>query len=216
MPSQIGTSLLLLSSIFGTYYGIRYARGFGLCEAKTFFKTVPVALLAVALAFAQADWIIVMAFGFCAVGDCLLERNEENGFIYGLGAFAVAHLSFTIFFATHSVMFYWGWGAIFLAYTIALLSFVLPNTGELKIPVLFYGLMIGLMAAWGFSYSQSWMLRAGILLFIFSDSLIGIHYFSPPKSRTLGRFIQPVIWWSYFAAQVLLALALGNFAEIFA
>lgn len=121
-------------------------------------------------------------------GDVLLEW-PANLFVYGLGAFLLAHLAYLAAYLDASrrpapV-------ALLLASLVAASMFALlarSGLGALLLPVACYSLAIGSML-WralarlggGDSASRSsWLAAGGALLFVLSDSLIGINRFVAP------------------------------------
>lgn len=46
----------------------------------------------------KAKWWIIGAIFFSLLGDTLLMRVEQEFFLLGMGAFAIAHLAYIIFF----------------------------------------------------------------------------------------------------------------------
>ena len=118
-----------------------------------------------------------------AIGDFILDYNREQWFIFGLGAFFVAHLfylkSLSPFKNKHSK----GVNTlILLAYGIfGSIMFILlkDGRGELFIPVLAYmGVLLLMAIATVFSAKSNAWLIAGGISFVVSDSLIGFDKFT--------------------------------------
>ncbi|MWV13009.1 lysoplasmalogenase [Pseudomonas sp. R-28-1W-6] len=120
-------------------------------------------------------------------GDLLLEWPADL-FVFGLGAFLLAHLAY--------LLAYLGACrrpapvALLLAGLVAGGMFTLlasSGLGELLLPVALYSLAIGCMlwralARLGMAGSarSSWLAAGGALLFVLSDSLIGLNRFVAP------------------------------------
>ncbi len=164
----------------------------------------------------RRSWIVVGAIFFSFLGDSLLmyDHLSEVYFMAGLGAFLVAQLCYIIAYRQHrdekrgseitNVQ------RVRLAFPVVLagtgLVFVLyPKLGELLIPVMLYALVLILMVLsalgrLGRTIGQSfWMVFAGAVSFMVSDSLLAIN-----------KFLQPVggdgIWimLTYITAQLLI------------
>lgn len=124
---------------------------------------------------------------FSVVGDVLLAWPGDL-FVFGLGAFLLAHLAYLKAYlsdcrrqALLPLTLALGIGAMLLAILIS------SGLGPLLIPVLVYGLVISAMlwralARLGTDVPQrsAWLAAAGAAAFVFSDSLIGINRFVSP------------------------------------
>ena len=69
---------------------------------RSLFKTLSVALLAVAALLAGGAVLLTVALALCAAGDFLLSRETEATFMAGVGAFAAGHLAYVALFLTQS------------------------------------------------------------------------------------------------------------------
>ena len=171
-------------------------------------KIVPIALLAV-LARRELSGttrtLILVALGFSALGDVLLALDFPNQFVFGLGAFLLAQLTYASSFlrAAQFRSRRFALRGLAVATAAALLAKqVLPGAGELALPVLFYmGAIVTMALSAAAHRSGSSLLFAGAVTFLVSDALIA-----------LNRFVQPVtlagtwIMLTYYAAQVLLVM----------
>jgi uncharacterized membrane protein YhhN len=124
---------------------------------------------------------------FSLVGDVLLAWPGDL-FVFGLGAFLLAHLAYLKAYlsdchrpALLPLALALGIGAVLLG---ILLS---SGLGPLLVPVIVYGLAISAMlwralARLGTEVPKrsAWLAAAGALAFLFSDSLIGINRFIQP------------------------------------
>ncbi|CAA0105672.1 putative membrane protein [Halioglobus japonicus] len=142
---------------------------------------------------------MLVALLFSAVGDVCLEAGV---FLAGLSAFLVAQLTYAwVFIPRRNINTLSLIQATVLVSTLILISgYVLAHTGDMKLPVAIYMTAITLMGLGAALHARpSAMIFAGAVLFITSDSLIGIN-----------RFVHPVenarewIMVTYYLAQILL------------
>jgi len=124
---------------------------------------------------------------FSLVGDVLLAWPGDL-FVFGLGAFLLAHLAYLKAYlsdcrqlALLPLALALGIGAVLLGILVS------SGLGPLLIPVIVYGLAISAMlwralAQLGSTVPKrsAWLAAAGALAFVFSDSLIGIDRFVVP------------------------------------
>jgi uncharacterized membrane protein YhhN len=124
---------------------------------------------------------------FSLLGDLLLAWPQDL-FVFGLGAFLLAHLAYLKAYlsdcrrlAMVPLIVALGVGAVLLGILIA------NGLGPLLIPVIVYGLAISAMlwralARLGTEVPErsAWLAAAGALAFVFSDSVIGINRFVAP------------------------------------
>lgn len=152
----------------------------------------------------QSVKIVVAAFIFCAVGDLLLAITFKNNFISGLAAFMIAQLLFAIAF--------WQWrkwsawkiapSVLLVMVVLALSLVILPASGDLALPVGIYMLVIFCMAICALLATRTnYLLLLGAIMFMLSDSLIGINKFVSPLP-----FEHLIIMSSYYLALYLLAV----------
>ncbi|WP_092349135.1 lysoplasmalogenase [Pseudomonas sp. NFACC05-1] len=124
---------------------------------------------------------------FSLVGDVLLAWPGDL-FVFGLGAFLLAHLAYLKAYlsdcrrpALLPLALALGIGAMLLGVLVS------NGLGSLLVPVIVYGLVISAML-WralarlgtGVPKRSAWLAAAGALAFVFSDSLIGINRFVHP------------------------------------
>ncbi|MFD2100026.1 lysoplasmalogenase [Flagellimonas iocasae] len=129
--------------------------------------------------------IMVIAFGFCLLGDILLLNPAY--FVFGLVAFLLAHLLFIVAFIQHKG-FRFHWLSFVLLYGIGGATFfwLKPDLGDFMIPVLVYVLVITSMAWQGIGMyvrdkgrAYAWIALA-VLFFMLSDTLLAINKFKAP------------------------------------
>jgi len=133
-------------------------------------------------------WIL-LALLFSWGGDVLLMFQEKQSifFLLGLSSFLLAHIFYIVFF--HKVRLQEAikgnpWLLIIVViYYVALITWLSPYLGDMKLPVRIYGIVISfmLMLAMHMFFLRNkaagkWML-AGALLFVVSDSVLAINKF---------------------------------------
>ncbi len=133
-------------------------------------------------------WIVLALF-FSWAGDILLifVARDELFFLLGLASFLLAHIFYIIFF--HQVRIKdavkgnpWLLVIVVIYYG-ALISWLSPYLGEMKIPVRIYGIVISFMFMLAMHMlaiknktAGKWMM-GGALLFVISDSVLAINKF---------------------------------------
>ncbi len=133
-------------------------------------------------------WILLALF-FSWAGDILLIFVPKNDifFLLGLASFLLAHIFYIIFF--HQVRVReavkgnpWLLLVVVIYYG-ALISWLSPFLGDMKIPVRIYGIVISFMFMLAMHMlfiknkpAGKWMM-AGALLFVTSDSVLAINKF---------------------------------------
>ena len=166
--------------------------------------------------------VLLAALFFSWVGDVLLMFNGAGFFLGGLGGFLIAHIFYVVAYRQHKRTEGDGLHGVqkaryafpvILAGT-GLLVILMPVLGEMKIPVALYALVLVVMVLTalfrlGFTGLRSfWMVLAGAVLFLISDSTIAIN-----------KFLQPVpyagllIMSTYMAAQWLIVEGLIGHKE---
>lgn len=133
-------------------------------------------------------WVLLALF-FSWAGDVLLMFQEKmpDFFLFGLSAFLLAHVFYILFF--HGIRTREGIkGNFFLLLPVAgyyggLIMLLSSHLGDMKMPVIIYGLVISFMLvlALHMLYSRNKeagkLLAAGAALFVVSDSLLAINRF---------------------------------------
>jgi uncharacterized membrane protein YhhN len=155
---------------------------------------------------------IIFAWG----GDIALMYPEEY-FLAGVASFFVTQVLYIISFrrSTYgSMQLQWVKIIPIILFGVVLFYLLLPNAGNLAIPVFVYGLSLLTMVAFatmreGKTSKQSYVsVLVGAVLFLLSDSMIAIDKFSIdiPFGRT-------AIMTTYIGAQLLIALGLVKHAD---
>ena len=115
---------------------------------------------------------------FSWLGDVLLGTPGGLGFLLGLGAFLLAHVSYLVLFArglrTRPVPV---WAVVLVPWWVALLVVLGPHLGALFVPVAVYGLVLGGSAALALATNR--FSAVGALLFLASDTVLALKLFLP-------------------------------------
>jgi uncharacterized membrane protein YhhN len=146
--------------------------------------------------------ILLSGLFFSWVGDVLLmlESLSGNFFIGGLLSFLTAHLMYIRYFTktkslkesflkSRPIML-----LAIVAYVIELMYILWPYLGEMKVPVLIYGSVIGIMLAlalWQIgklNKKAAILFTTGAAIFVLSDSLLAINKFRIPFCRN-GHYV---------------------------
>lgn len=156
------------------------------------------------------------ALALSSLGDIFLALRGGSFFLYGLGSFLLAHLVYIALFIRFRAELRTLSAAkkllILLVglYAAGMMWWLLPAASELAVPVALYMLVLtGMVLSVIRAKFASPLLIAGALLFMFSDSLIGISKFRGIFNPSLTAVL---IWVTYYSAQYLLAN--GFIAEI--
>lgn len=154
-------------------------------------KPLPVLCLLLWLRQAPASpyrrWIAA-GLGLSLCGDMLLEWPADL-FVFGLGAFLLAHLAYLAAYLSDSRRL--APGALLAAALVADGMFTVlasAGLGALLLPVALYSLAIGCMlwralarlGSAAVNRRSAWLAAGGAALFVLSDSLIGINRFVAP------------------------------------
>ncbi len=157
---------------------------------------------------------------FSCGGDTLLMFVEQGGgeqfFLFGLGSFLIAHIFYSLGF--------WGrregvrgfvqeqpvWGIPLILYGALLLIYLYSDIPDpMKVPVIVYSSVIVLMALTALNLSglvpqqMFGLIMAGVMLFVFSDTLIALSKF---KSGQLSPLVARLLIMSlYISGQALIA-----------
>ncbi len=165
--------------------------------------------LSVDAAHPEVRAAVVVALVCCLVGDVLLMLPGERWFVFGLGAFLVAHVAYVVAFWLDGV----SWGALVVGVAVVgaavawvgrrILRAVARGTErDLLGPVAGYIAVISVMVASAIGTRQV-LVVAGATSFYLSDALIAWTRFI--RDHRHGRLAVMV---SYHLAQVLLVLSL--------
>jgi uncharacterized membrane protein YhhN len=146
-------------------------------------------------------------------GDFLLgvrrlgPLDRESLFLCGLVSFLVAHLCYIALFRKYRVSIWWKPGPARMLGVLTIvaglgsvLGFLRGALGSMLIPVVVYSLVLSCMGISAVLADLGTPLAGiGALLFIASDAMIAINKFHGPFPGA-----EPLIWISYYLAQVLI------------
>lgn len=156
-------------------------------------------------------WLVVVGILFSLAGDIFLMLPQDR-FIFGLASFLLAHLFYIAAYGSRTGFHLTWWLlAIYLAYVALLLGLLWPYVGAVRIPVLVYGLVLGVMG-WQ-AAEQWWRLRdlsallamLGAMLFMLSDSTLALN-----KFRMAVPNASLIIMSTYYGAQLLIAWSVAR------
>lgn len=119
-----------------------------------------------------------LALALSWLGDVSLSSPAEAGFLVGVGFFALAHLAYIGLYVRSLRMRRPPWATLALvAWWVALVTLLAPHMGPLLVPVAVYGLILGTAAALSFGTTR--LIAMGALVFLVSDTLLGLDRFLP-------------------------------------
>jgi len=169
-------------------------------------KIIPIIVLGGSVYKTQASLsrtMLIMALVLSGCGDLLLAIDQ---FIFGVAVFLLAQLSYAFIFKAYwqGISIRWAMSAGLLIYMLFMAWLLLPNLGDLQLPVMAYLLTIAAMGllALHSSLPMRWAVL-GALVFIISDSFIAINKFVSPLP-----FASYWIMSTYYAAQFMLVTSL--------
>ncbi len=147
------------------------------------FKTLPIGLLIVMVLKGRSQLqsrtfiTLLFALSFSALGDVLLALDTGQLFIGGLAAFFISH---TFYIITMLPIKNWRLDVVLLYLFLAIIVFCLfyPNLNDMLIPVIFYMLVLSIMASltWMTDKSNGFLVLGGAV-FVISDSILGLNRF---------------------------------------
>ncbi|GHA55040.1 hypothetical protein GCM10008927_21110 [Amylibacter ulvae] len=181
---------------------------------KTLTKTSSILFLLIFAILTKSPILFIIGLGLCAAGDYLLSRDGDKNFLMGVGAFALGHLFYAALFITHPLPLFDvigdGLGLKLLAAIIAigaLMGVILwRRTGELKIPVTGYVIIICLMGMTSLKFLglDRATIILGVGLFMASDIVLALEKFVLGKDSFWRVFTPFIVWATYWGAQFFL------------
>ena len=180
-----------------------------LFKPLTTILILSIALLAADPINSFYKWAIVAGLVFSLGGDIFLIL-PQNRFILGLVSFLLAHIVFTVGFASVEGFYtsLWLLAPVLLVGAITFFGLLWPYLGKYKIPAAIYTLFIFIMAWQAAGYriqagdTSSLLALIGSILFIFSDMVLTINRFRSPI-RNARLIYMP----AYYAALWLFAMS---------
>ncbi|MEO5777718.1 MAG: lysoplasmalogenase [Flavobacterium sp.] len=145
-------------------------------------------------AFESKKWLLFALF-FSWIGDCILMFADKGElyFIFGLVAFLAAHILLIVLFAkqksdnkSFKKPLFWVGFVCATVYLAGILSILLPSLGDLSFPVTGYALTITIMLKMALKGTFDWkgnskyLVLAGAVFFVASDSILAINKFHTP------------------------------------
>ena len=216
-----------MSTDFGALFwalaggGVAAAVGYGLfylrrpeSVLRAIVKTLFMAGLTAAFASVGAPWVLLLAFAAAAVGDFVLAFDKPAILPLGILAFLICQLSYLYLFWSHRAegidldpsLPRYAAMALAVATVIGFLIWMGPKLGAMAIPVIIYSVAICGMAGAAFLLPwRGWPAMAGVVSFLTSDFVLSAELFRLPPDAPARRITVPVVWWTYVAAQVLIA-----------
>ncbi|WP_286265810.1 lysoplasmalogenase [Thalassotalea atypica] len=170
-------------------------------------KVLPIIiLLATTLLYAKGQLRLIVAAAVIAsgIGDVMLALPIENSFIFGLGAFFIAQVTyaFCFFHFRHKTAVPLNSKIVIgllILYSLAMATYVLPSTSDMLIPVSAYLTVITLMGITALSSGLHSWVTFGALFFVASDSALALSLFKTPLP-----FSSHIVMFTYYAAQFLI------------
>lgn len=199
--------LLIASVVFGVAY-LLPGLGFEIVfPIDVIVKAAGIVLLA-GVAARSGAWLLAFALLASSVGDIMLAWQPRQ-MALGIAAFGIAHLAYIAIFARIWVrdggrgLAGYGLAAAIAVYGVVMLVWLQPGMGELAVPATVYNGIILVMAICAAASRAPMLALAGAFLFVLSDSFIGAREF-----RDAFLWSGPVIWVTYYLAQLFLTLGL--------
>ena len=186
-------------------------------------KTAATAALVAAGLAAQAPALVVLGLALGAAGDFFLSRRGETMFLAGMAAFAGGHLAYVWALWTRAQEL--GFASPTSGQTaslVALAAIVLTlglwlsaRAGALRLPVMAYALVIGLMAAAALILPANMghrVIQLGAALFLLSDTLLALRLFVARPGAI--RPLELAVWPTYWLGQALILLGAVLYWEL--
>ena len=168
--------------------------------------------------------ILLGALTLSWIGDIILlfADKGELYFIFGLVAFLFSHILYIIVFNKQlkvylrkSKFIYWIGITVIIIYLAAIMLLLLPNLGELMLPVFGYALIISIMLLFALKGFLNWQKPAnsyiliGAIIFVASDSILALNKFY----ATL-QYSTFLIMLTYLTAQYLIVIGVLKLNKI--
>ena len=166
------------------FSGFLFGLWFDLIWLRLLCKPVPILGLIYFVLASRSDrygTAIVVGLSLSLVGDILLEL-PFNLFVWGLGAFFLAHLAYIFAFFSRTREFSLIWAVPFVIWCGTILFWISPKLGNLALPVTVYVTVIAVMLWRATVVTSAGLAGArfalvGAVFFAVSDSCIAINKF---------------------------------------
>lgn len=186
---------------------------------RALWKTLPVSLLALYAFLMEAPDLLVLALALSALGDAFLAYEGEKNFMGGLSSFLLAHIAYgALFYEIGDLRILTGqtWrlaaAGLSLAFAVLLVVYLWRPAARLAPAVFAYATAIAAMAVLSLGVPPV-AVFVGAALFLSSDAVLAIETFKMERAHPWRRLAALYVWASYFAAQVVLTLALVAIAS---
>lgn len=195
--------------IYGLFY-LNRRESLGRAALKALFMVA----LTAAFQSAGAPWIVLLAFAAAAIGDFVLAFDNKAILPLGILAFLICQLGYLYFFWTRRVegadldptLIRYAAMALVLATAAGFLIWMGPKLGPMAVPVIVYSVAICAMACAAFLLPwRAWPAMVGVASFLTSDFVLSAELFRLAPNDPARRITVPVVWWTYAAAQLLIA-----------
>ena len=158
--------------------------------------------------------LVIGALFLSAIGDIALSRDGEKSFLVGLIGFALAH----VFYIVH----FWGLsgglggalsvpiasGAIVL-FALSTEKWLAPYTGEMRLPVRIYVLLISLMGLTALGLPGLPLAVLGAFAFLASDTILSLQLFRMEDSSKWQVPASVALWSLYVGGQFAILAGAG-------
>ena len=216
---MINTSIIVFATAL--LLGLLYAEKKEILKAKLAVKIVLSSLFIFSAVIQPHPIVpyyrfILTGLIFCLGGDVFLALPRQKMFLYGLVSFLLGHLFYVAaFFHTVGINQGSGIGLVISAMASGgVFLWLRPHLGSMKIPVIFYILVItamvvgacSLLAAGELALSGRMLVFSGALSFYVSDVFVARQRFL--KTEFLNRLIGLPL---YYSGQFMLAFSVGLF-----
>ena len=157
-------------------------------------------------------WLVLLGLLFSLLGDAALMIEADWAFLAGVGAFALAQLTYGLTFRALG-----GFGPYAIPVAVAVIlidvafiAYLYRSLGHMRVPIILYALLIAFMV-WSafatrydghFSPQQGNLLAAGALLFYVSDLTLAANKFKRPFGASPLLILS-----AYYTGQLLIALS---------
>jgi len=195
--------------IYGLFY-LNRRESLGRAALKALFMVA----LTAAFQSAGAPGIVLLALAAAAIGDFVLAFDNKSILPLGILAFLICQLAYLYFFWTHRetgaaldpILLRYGAMALVLATALGFLIRMGPKLGAMAAAVIPYSIAICAMACAALLLPwRGWPAMLGVASFLVSDFVLSAELFRLSPNAPARRFTVPVVWWTYAAAQLLIA-----------
>jgi uncharacterized membrane protein YhhN len=180
---------------------------------RTLVKTISIGSLSLLSFRLGGPMLLTVALGFSALGDAFLANKGERNFLFGLGAFLLAHLAYTGLFVASddfgtglSFNSHVAVAAVLIAISLLVVRNLWPHLGVMRIPVVCYVFAILAMGIAATGLMQL-MVIVGALLFMLSDIILSHELFVWKEGSVQRQYSPYFIWGLYWGGQAMIAWA---------